>query len=470
MRLVYAIGLSVILFTAVAAGEQRAKEIAGPQPIPQSRQDMQLSFAPLVKRSAPAVVNVYAKTIVRQQQASPLDDPIFRRLFPQLPKGQPRERVANSLGSGVIVDQTGVIVTNNHVISGATDIRVALADKREFEAKVLLADEKTDIAVLRIAVLDENLPTLALANSDLAEVGDLVLAIGNPFGVGQTVTSGIVSALSRTDLGGSDYQSFIQTDAAINPGNSGGALVNMKGELIGINSMIYSRTGGSVGLGFAIPTNLVATVLRSAVSGQKLVRPWLGGEFQNVTAELATALGMTRPEGVLVINFNSLSPLAKAGLQTGDVIMAMDGKSIENAQELHYLLGLSRVGDEKLLEVRRNSEVRNFTIQLVAAPETIARDEQTLAGQPTLAGMKVANLSPAVAEELGMAQDATGVVVTATDASLAAQYLAKGDIIRNVNGVLIDNVQTLLKAAAQNSRGVALVIERGAQRLVIRLG
>ena len=208
----------------------------------------------------------------------------------------------------------------------------------------------------------------------------------------------------------------------------------------------------------------------SAVSGQKLVRPWLGGDFQNVSADIASALGMAKPEGVLVLNLNPLSPLAQAGLQTGDVIVAMDGKTLESAQELHYLLGLSRVGDQKLFEVRRNTENRNFTIQLVAAPETVPRDEQALGGQTAVAGLRVANLSPAMAEELGMAQDAQGVVITAVTGSAASKYLAKGDIIRSVNGAAIDSVQTLLKAVQQGGRGLALGIERGTQRLLLRLG
>jgi Do/DeqQ family serine protease len=466
MRLVLTLVLGLGLFVSPLVADTPA-----PIALPQSRPDMLLSFAPLVKRTAPAVVNVYAKTIVRQQQqASPFDDPIFKHFFPQLQLGQPRERVANSLGSGVIVDKSGIIVTNNHVISGATDIRVALADKREFEAKVVLADEKTDLAILRISVNDENLPTLPIGDSDQMEVGDLVLAIGNPFGVGQTVTSGIVSALSRNDVGASDYQSFIQTDAAINPGNSGGALVNMKGQLVGINSMIYTRTGGSVGLGFAIPTNLVATVLQSAVSGQKLVRPWFGGTFQNVTPDIAEALGMSRPEGVLVNKLNELSPLAKAGIQAGDVILAMDGKSLENAQEFHYLLGLSHVGEQKLLEVQRNGAPHNYSVALIAAPETIARDEQILAAPAAMAGLTVDNLSPAVTSELDMDDSASGVVVSAVASGPAQQFFAKGDIIRTLNGVNIDNVQTLLKTVQQAGRGLTIMIERGAQKLYLRLG
>ena len=284
--------------------------------LPKDKGEITMSFAPLVKRTAPAVVNVYAKTIQREQQAGgPFDDPFFRQFFGLNADGPPRERIASSLGSGVIVDPNGTIITNNHVIKNATDIRVALADKREFPAKIILADERTDLAVLKIDVADESLPVLPLGNSDDLEVGDLVLAIGDPFGVGQTVTSGIISALARNNVGISDYQFFIQTDAAINPGNSGGALVNMKGQLIGINTAIFSKSGGSIGIGFSIPSNMVATVIQSAQSGKAIQRPWLGGEFQNVTQDIADSLGFSRPEGVLVTNLSPQSPLAKAGLK-----------------------------------------------------------------------------------------------------------------------------------------------------------
>lgn len=443
---------------------------ADPASVPQSRPEMVMSFAPLVKRTAPAVVNVYAKTIERQQQqASPFDDPFFKQFFPQLQLGPPRERVANSLGSGVIVDGKGIIVTNNHVIRGATDIRVVLADKREFSAKVVVADEKTDLAVMRIDVGEENLPSLRLANSDNLEVGDLVLAIGNPFGVGQTVTSGIISALSRTNVGGSDYQSFIQTDAAINPGNSGGALVNMRGELIGINSMIYSHSGGSVGLGFSIPANLVATVVQSAESGKKIVRPWMGGTFQNVSQDIADALGLSRPEGVLIIELQPQSPLAKAGLKSGDVIMAMDGKSLENAQEFNYLLGISHVGDAKLIEYRRDTQTRQVSISLVAAPETAERQDTTLEGRNPFAGAIVANLSPALADELGIAGLTTGVVITDVKDGPGQQFFGKGDILRQVNGVPIDSVETLKRVLLQPTRGWTVSLQRGGQSLYFRL-
>ena len=297
--------LASTLLLMVASPAVRADGTA----VPASATAIQLSFAPVVKTTAPAVVNVYSqrKVVDNQSSSTFMQDPFFRRFFGEGGSfGRPRERVASSLGSGVIVDPNGLIVTNNHVIADATDIKVALADKREFEAKVLLADERTDLAVLKIEVPDEKLPALTLADSDALEVGDLVLAIGNPFGVGQTVTSGIISALARTRVGVSDYQFFIQTDAAINPGNSGGALVNMKGELVGINTAIFSRSGGSIGIGFAIPTNMVKTVVATAESGGAAIkRPWLGAELQDVSPDIATSLGMARPEGALIISLQT---------------------------------------------------------------------------------------------------------------------------------------------------------------------
>ncbi len=440
--------------------------------VPSNPGEVTMSFAPLVKRTAPAVVNVYAKTIERQQaQGGPFDDPLFRQLFGLGGGfGPPRERVANSLGSGVIVDPTGIIVTNNHVIKNGTDIRVALADKREFSAKIILADERTDLAVLKIDVGDETLPALTLGNSDDLEVGDLVLAIGDPFGVGQTVTSGIVSALARTSVGASDYQFFIQTDAAINPGNSGGALVNMHGDLIGINTAIVTRSGGSVGIGFSIPSNMVKTVIQGAETGKKIVRPWMGAGFQDVTQDIADSLGFARPEGALIVELHPQSPLAVAGLQRGDVVLAMDGKLIDNAQELSYLIATSKLGDRKLIEYRRGSASRQTSITLIAAPETTQRSETNITGQTPMAGLVVANLSPAVADELGLPADSTGVVAVDVKDGPAQQFFRKGDIILDVNGQKIDTTETLRSALQQSSRRWMISFMRGGRKAYLRLG
>ena len=446
--------------------------LADQRQTPQTRGEMTMSFAPLVKRTAPAVVNVYAKTIVQQQQdQGPFNDPLFRHFFGMGGGlGPPRERVANSLGSGVIVDPTGIIVTNNHVIKNGTDIRVALSDKREFAAKIILADERTDLAVLKIDVGDEALPVLPIGNSDDLEVGDLVLAIGDPFGVGQTVTSGIVSALARTRVGISDYQFFIQTDAAINPGNSGGALVNMQGELIGINTLIYTRSGGSVGIGFSIPSNMVQTVVQSAEAGHEIVRPWLGGGFQDVTPDIAVSLGFARPEGALVVDLHPQSPLAVGGLKRGDVVVAVDGKLLENAQELSYVVATSHVGDSKLVEYRRGAATLQTSIKLIAAPETTKRSETLITGQTPLAGLLVANLSPAVADQVQLPSNATGVVALDVKSGPAQQFFQKGDVLLDVNGQHIDSVETLQKLLGQSPRHWVISFQRGGQKVYLRLG
>jgi Do/DeqQ family serine protease len=457
--------LFAVLFLAVFAWPALAETA-----VPQSQGQMQLSFAPIVKRTSPAVVNVYARSIQKQVDSGLLADPFFRRFFGEDGSfGRPRERVANSLGSGVIVDDRGYIVTNNHVIRDASDIRVVLSDKREFEAKLLLADDRTDLAVLKIDAGDEKLPKLPLSDSDDLEVGDLVLAIGNPFGVGQTVTSGIVSALARTQVGITDYQFFIQTDAAINPGNSGGALVDMKGGLVGINTAIFSRSGGSIGIGFSIPSNMVRTVVASAESGSsKIKRPWLGVELQDVTPDVAESLGFARPEGTLIVKLHPASPLLAAGLKRGDVIVAIDGKPVESAQEFGFRVGTAQIGETRIVEYRRGPDSFESRFRLIAAPETVARDESALDRRSPLGGLTVANLSPAVAEEVGLAAEKTGVVAMAAEAGSPAQLFKKGDVILEVNGKAISTVADLKLALAERQSRWSIGVERGARKLVLK--
>ena len=440
--------------------------------VPESAGAIQLSFAPVVKRTAPAVVNVYAQRVTQAQGNRFFEDPFFRRFFGDDGSfGRPRERVQNSLGSGVIVDPSGLIVTNNHVIANGTDIKVVLADRREFEAKVLLADERTDLAVLKIDVPDEELPALALGDSEAIEIGDLVLAIGNPFGVGQTVTSGIVSALARTKVGVSDYQFFIQTDAAINPGNSGGALVNMRGELIGINTAIFSRSGGSIGIGFAIPTNMVKTVVATAETGSSAIRrPWLGAELQDVTPDIAASLGMARPEGTLVVSLHPESPLMKAGLKRGDVILAIEGKPVESAQELGYRVATTAIGAATIVEYLRRGERRETQVTMVAAPETVERQDTLLEGRSPLTGATAANLSPAVADELGLPADTQGVAITKIEAGPAQRFFKRGDILLEVNGVEIDSVEALKIAVAIELRVWRIAVKRGGRVLKLAVG
>jgi serine protease Do len=440
--------------------------------VPSTQEQVKLSYAPVVKRTAPAVVNVYAQRVVASRESQLLDDPFFRRFFGNDGSfGRPRERVQNSLGSGVIVDPAGLVVTNHHVIKDGNDIKIVLADRREFEARVLLTDERTDLAVLKIDVPDEELPALAMGDSEAIEVGDLVLAIGNPFGVGQTVTSGIVSALARTRVGITDYQFFIQTDAAINPGNSGGALVNMRGELIGINTAIFSRGGGSIGIGFAIPANMVRTVVASAESGNAAIkRPWLGVDLQDVTADIAQSLGMARPEGTLIVALHPDSPLAKAGLKRGDVILAIEGKPVENSQELGYRVATTAIGAATIVEYERGGTRRETQVTMIAAPETVERSETLIEGRNPLAGAVAANLSPAVAEEMRMPQDSTGVVIMNIRKGPAQRFLRKGDIVLDVNGAVIDSVATLASVLADDQGFWRVTVNRGGRVIKLTIG
>ncbi len=414
-----------------------APDPATAQQVPASRTDIAMSFSPVVKETAPSVVNVYAKRIVQAQGRSPFGaDPFFRRFFgDELFGGRPRQRAQNSLGSGVIVDSSGLVVTNNHVIQDGTEIRVVLSDKREFDAELILKDERTDLAILRIQPNGDPLVPLPLGDSDALEVGDLVLAIGNPFGVGQTVTSGIVSALARTRVGVSSYQFFIQTDAAINPGNSGGALVDMNGRLIGINTAIFSRSGGSIGIGFAIPVNMVRSVIEQSLAGaSKVTRAWPGADLQDVTPDLATALKLDRPRGALVSSLHPLSPLAKAGIGQGDVLLRLAGRQIENAQEFTFRFATLNVGERAKVVFRRKNQRFNADVQLIAAPEVPPRNTTLVRGRSPFTGLEVVNVSPAVSEELGLPSSAEGVAVSDIKGGLAQRFgFKKGDLIVELN-------------------------------------
>ena len=397
------------------------------------------SFAPVVKQAAPAVVNIYTAKVERQNNAL-MNDPFFRQFFGG---AQPQPRVQQSLGSGVIVAGNGYVVTNNHVVEGADQILVALADRREYPAKLVFADARLDLALLKIEPQGAALPVIRMGDSDRAEVGDITIAIGNPFGVGQTVTTGIVSALARTGLGVSDWQFFIQTDAAINPGNSGGALLDAQGRLIGINTAIFSRSGGSQGIGFAIPSKMLRVFLQAAEQG-KLVSGWIGLEGEPLTAESAKLVGLDRPGGLLVTAVNAGSPAARAGIRPGDVLRTVDGKEVADGGQLRYSLATEGVGRTLDVALVRDGKEQQVRVTLAAPPETPPRQITPITGRGILAGVTVANLSPAYAQELGAGLPEKGVVVVQIAGGAPAArfgYLKPGDIIETLNGEPVRRVE-----------------------------
>ncbi len=439
--------------------------------LPQNRHDIQMSFAPIVQRVAAAVVNVYGVRMVSSPMAGIMGDPLFRRFF----EGQGNlgaRRAQSSLGSGVVVGQDGFVVTNHHVIASADEVRVVLADGREFAADIVLRDERTDLAILKLNGAD-SFAAMPLGDSDQTQVGDLVLAIGNPFGVGQTVTSGIVSALARTQVGISDYQFFIQTDAAINPGNSGGALVDMKGHLIGINTAIFSRSGGSVGIGFAIPVSMVRGVIESARKGARVVQwPWFGARLQKVTADLTESLNLSRPFGALVSGVLKNSPAMQAGLKVGDVILSVDGHEVSDPDAFGFRYATRMVGGVAQLDVSRAGRRLALSVPLVSAPFHEATVYQPPRTTP-FAGASLMDLTPFLSEELRLeGMDEGGVVVSDLKNETPAQALGlqRGDVIRAINGRRVARILDMQPKLDAGARFWRITIQRGAQLITVVIG
>ncbi len=454
--------------------------VAGPAPdpapqvdrvIPESQATMQQSFAPVVRRTAPAVVNVFSSVTVKRSNCPYANDPVFSRFCGAAPtQGQ---KVDNSLGSGVIVGADGVIVTNNHVVEGGDQYRVVLNDRREFPAELVMKDERTDLAVLRIDTGGQNLPTLSFADTRNLQVGDLVLAIGNPFGVGQTVTSGIVSALARTDVGVSDYSSFIQTDASINPGNSGGALVDMQGRLVGVNSMIFSKGGGSNGIGFAIPSEMVKRVVDAAVHGGTLVTTWLGAKGEVVDSKKAVALGLDRPRGVLISDIYASGPADRAGLKEGDVVLTVDGREVFDDRGMKFIAATKAEGETATLSILRNNQAKTINVRMARPPGTSQAERVQIGGRNPFSGAEVAELSPALADALGFDpfQAKDGVLVYSISPRTIARSAGfqPGDIVREINGATIRTARdfdaAIKKAEATPGGEWRLAIERNGQRI-----
>ena len=456
-------GLQSLRYAALALALMYSPAGAADTATPASRQEMQLSFAPLVKATAPAVVNVYVTRRVKEFVSPFGNDPFFRQFFGD-GFGAPRERMENSLGSGVIVSEDGLIVTNNHVVAGGGDaeIRVALADKREFDARIMQRDEKLDLAVLRINAGANKFPHLEFDDSDTVEVGDLVLAIGDPFGVGQTVTSGIISALARARGQSADAQYFIQTDAAINPGNSGGALIDMKGGLIGINSAIVSRSGGSQGIGLAIPSNLVKVFVASALSGKAISKPWLGAELVAVTSDIAKTLKLEKVTGVLVADVNPDGPAAKAGLAAQDIVIGIDGAVVEDAAGLAYRLDTRGVGATAKLAVLRDGREISLDLPLVEAPKPVSVN---LTGPHPFDGATVSDVALSTLGRNATGSDVAGVMVLSVQAGSIAQSLGfhPGDVVVRINRSRVRGVDDLQRLLKNPQRVWRLDVKRGDQ-------
>lgn len=434
--------------------------------IPQSQAEISLGFAPLVKQAAPAVVNIYAKRIV-QAQSPFAGDPFFEDFFRGF--GTPQPRVQNSLGSGVILGADGIIVSNYHVVGQATDIRVVLSDRREYNARVLLGDEESDLAILRLDGA-AHLPTLDLRDSDHVEVGELVLAIGNPFGVGQTVSSGIVSGLARSGIATGNARSyFIQTDAPINPGNSGGALIDVNGRLIGINTAILSRTGGSIGIGFAIPANLVAQFVAQARDGQtEFQRPWAGLAGQRVDFDLAASLGLAAPEGLLISDIHPASPFADTGFRVGDVITAVDGQPVNSPSEMLFRMSVRGIGGTAVVTRSRDGAETRHDVHMMVAPDDPPADETVLGKRTVLPGLAVARINPRLMARFGLPLGLDGVVVTDPDQLGARIGLQPGDVMLGINGRAMAQPGDVDRSLRNPGRRVQIDVLRRGQRLTLR--
>lgn len=458
IKMTYAIAVCAAI---ICAGPSTAQQV------PQSQGQMQLSFVPLVKETAPAVVNIYAK-IVRPGRSNPFQgDPLFERFFQDALRERPR--VQNSLGSGVILSRDGIVVTNYHVVGEATDIRVVLADRREFSAQLVLGDADSDLAILRLQDA-KDLPFLPLRASDTVEVGELALAIGNPFGVGQTVSSGIISGLARSGAargGGRGY--FIQTDAPVNPGNSGGALVDMQGQLIGVNTSILSRSGGSNGIGFAIPADLIAEFMVQAKQGRShFGKPWAGLNGQAVDADMAQAFGFDRPGGVVISSVHPASPFARADVQVGDIIIRIDGQSVNSPSEMLYRMRVAGLGQNADLTLIRDGIEQTVSVVMIEAPDTPPREETVLTERELLEGLRLVRVNPSVIAQYNLPLEARGVLVVEAGPIARRVGLRAGDVIEAINDTEVDRPAAVGALLAERTRGYSIVVLRGLQRLVLQ--
>ena len=434
--------------------------------VPQSEIEIKLSFVPLVKQASPAVVNIYAQRIIEERRSPFSRDPFFRDFFRNF--GQLQPRVQNSLGSGVILSADGYVVSNYHVVGGATDIRVVLHDGREISGDVILADEDSDLAVLKINT-DEILPHLDLRKSDTVEVGELVLAIGNPFGVGQTVTNGIISGLARTGIAsGSAKGYFLQTDAPINPGNSGGALIDISGSLVGVNTSILSRSGGSNGIGFAIPADLVGQFLVQAKAGRSsFIRPWAGMRGQPITFEMAASLNLPAMSGMIISELHELSPFSKVGIGVGDIITKVDGLDINSPAEMLYRMSVAGIGTAVDISYLSKGITKSSKIDLVEIPHLRVK-EVTLGSEFIFMDLRISELTPEFQSRFGLSFSSTGLIVLDPGRIASRLGLRRGDLLREINGKSVDTIEDVTSAISSIENSGSITIIRSGRRVSLR--
>jgi len=434
--------------------------------VPQSEIEIKLSFVPLVKQAAPAVVNIYAQRIIEERRSPFSRDPFFRDFFRNF--GQLQPRVQNSLGSGVILSGDGYVVSNYHVVGGATDIRVVLHDGREISGDVILADEDSDLAVLKINT-DEILPHLDLRKSDTVEVGELVLAIGNPFGVGQTVTNGIISGLARTGIAsGSAKGYFLQTDAPINPGNSGGALIDISGSLVGVNTSILSRSGGSNGIGFAIPADLIGQFLIQAKAGRSsFIRPWAGMRGQPITFEMAASLNLPAMSGMIISELHELSPFSKVGIGVGDIITKVDGLDINSPAEMLYRMSVVGIGTAVDVSYLSQGILKSSKIDLVEMPNWEAR-QVTLGPEFIFMDLHISELTPEFQSKFGLPFSSKGLIVLDTGRIAGRLGLRSGDLLQEINGKPVETIEEAISAIGSIKSNGSITINRSGRRIALR--
>jgi len=434
--------------------------------VPKSETEIKLSFVPLVKQAAPAVVNIYAKRIIEERRSPFSRDPFFRDFFRNF--GQLQPRVQNSLGSGVILSADGYVVSNYHVVGGATDIRVVLNDGREISGNVILSDQESDLAVLKLNS-DEVLPYLELRKSDTVEVGELVLAIGNPFGVGQTVTNGIISGLARIGIAsGSAKGYFLQTDAPINPGNSGGALIDISGALIGVNTSILSRSGGSNGIGFAIPADLVGQFLIQAKEGRtSFIRPWAGMRGQPITFEMAASLGLPAMSGMIISELHELSPFSLAGIQVGDIITKVDGLDINSPEEMLYRMSVVGIGTTVDVSYFSQGIIKSVQIDLVEMPNIEA--EQVILGPKFIfLDLHISELTPEFQSKFGLSFSSKGLVVLDPGRIAGRLGLRSGDLLQEINGKSVETIDEAMSSIGSLKGTGSITIRRSGRRISLR--